>query len=407
MISAVQAVDPLWIVPASPGLELSSVVISHDGSTIIAGGDQLIALTADGTKLWSGWSGNILAMSQDGKYIATSQGPTVRLFTREGIMLWDHSLGATVTGISFTPDAAMIVAGGGNRVQSWYNSGSGLGQNTTETVHDIKISPVKDQILVATTKALRSYNLSYVPNWYDDTISPDTVEVCADGTGIVIPNGNHIRMYHGGGKLLWDRAYPGGNIISLAYSSDGSTIVAGRDDGVVIVYDRNGNALWSRNGGVWVTSVCVSDDGSTIATGSIDNQIRIFSRQGTLLGAYTTNSPIKSRSVAISGNGSLIVAVDHSNVYGFSQSLLTVPAVTPTPEIIGNLSFGPTQGNVTTVSITPYEEINLKYYGNTSATATGITPSSDFPWFLTFLILPIAFLAQKIKSSSSVELCVE
>ena len=76
--------------------------------------------------------------------------------------------------------------------------------------------------------------------------------------------------------------FPGGNIISLAYSQDGSTLVAGRDDGKVMVVDRNGDFLWTESAGAWVTSVSVSDDGSTIATGSIDNQIHVFNRQGTL-----------------------------------------------------------------------------------------------------------------------------
>jgi len=50
----VQAADPAWIVPASLGVELSVVAISHDGSTIVAGGDQLIVIASSGEKLWSG-----------------------------------------------------------------------------------------------------------------------------------------------------------------------------------------------------------------------------------------------------------------------------------------------------------------------------------------------------------------
>ena len=223
-------------------------------------------------------------------YIVTSQGQTVRLFTRQGSCSGTSRPGDSVTGVSISPDAASSLPGAEYRPVR-YNSGSGLGRNTTETVHDIRLSPVKDQIIVATAKALRSFNLSYVPNWYDDTFSPGNIAISGDGTGIVIPNGNHIRMYHGSGTLLWDRSFPGGSIISLAYSWDGSTIVAGRDDGTVLVLDRDGNLLLTANAGVWVTSVGVSDDGSTIATGSIDNQIRIFNREGTLLGTFTSTKP--------------------------------------------------------------------------------------------------------------------
>jgi WD40 repeat protein len=387
LIPAVQATDPLWIVTSTHGVELSTVAISQDGSTIIAGGGQLIALNPNGTKLWSAWSGTRLDMSRDGSYIVTSQGPTVRLFTRQGTMLWDQSLGDSVTAVSISPDAALIAAGGGSYVQAWYNSGSGLGRNATETVHDLKLSPVKDQIVVTTAKALRGFNLSYVPDWYDDTISPGMLALSGDGTGIVIPNGNHMRMYHGSGTLLWDRSFSGGSIISLAYSRDGSTIVAGRDDGTVLVLDRDGNLLFTGSAGTWATSVGVSDNGSTIATGSIDNQVCIFDRQGTRLGSYTTQSAIKSRSVAVSGDGSLIVAVDLSEVYGFSRPGLTVKA-TPVPEGTGNLSEGMIPASVNPV--VPLPVVTFTTSGNVSVPAMATTPSSGLPWILT--VIPVALL---------------
>jgi WD40 repeat protein len=395
LIPAGQAIDPLWTVPASSGVELSAVAISHDGSTIVAGGDQLMVLTPDGKKLWYGWSGTLLDQSRDGGYIVTSQGQTVRLFTRQGIMLWDRSLGGTVTGISISPGAEIIAAGGGRTVQSWYNSGSGLGWNTTETVHDIKISPVQDQIIVSTAKALRSFNMSYVPNWYDDSISPGTVQISADGTGIVIPNGNHIRMYHGSGTLLWDRQFSGGNIISLAYSNDGATIVAGRDDGSVIVVDRGGNLLFTGNAGYLVESVSVSDDGSTIATGSIDNQVRVFDRMGTLLGSYQTKNPVKSRSVAVSGDGSLIVAVDISNVYGFSRDQLIVPAASPVTGGIRNESTGDVPGNTTVFPTISDLASSPPIPTTTTIPVTGTTPAVGLPWICSLAALTLCIVARK------------
>jgi WD40 repeat protein len=338
-------------------------------------------------------------MSQDGSYIVTSQGQNVQLFNRQGTMLWNHLLGDTVAGVSISPDAAVIAAGGGDYVQSWYNSGSGLGTNVTDTVNDIRLSPVKDQIIVATAKALRSFNLSYVPNWYDTTISPGTVALSGDGTGIVVPNGNHIRMYHGSGTLLWDRSFPGGNIISLAYSRDGSTVVAGRDDGTVLAVDGDGNLLFTAKAGLWATSVGVSDDGSTIATGSIDNQVRIFNRQGTPLGSYTTQNPIKSRSVAVSGNGSLVVAVDISDVYGFSPYGSAATTASPAPEGEGNATPPAAPVNATPVTTLPVLTAPVPS-GNTSVPVAGTTPSSGFPWVLTLVPLALLPLARNGKTVS-------
>jgi hypothetical protein len=397
LVPAGQATDPLWTVRASPGVELSTVVISHDGSTIVAGGDQLIVLSPNGTKLWSGWSGTVLDISRDGSYIATSRGQSVRLINRQGILLWDHPLGDVVTDLSLTPDAGMIAAGGGRNVQSWYNSGSGLGKNTTEAVNAVHISPAKDQIIVSTSKALRSFNLSYVPNWYDDTISPGLLGISGDGTGIVVANGNHIRLYHGSGTLLWDRQIPGGVVISLAFSRDGSTIAAGRDDGTVVVLDRNGTLLWTGKAGMWVTSVGISDDGTLIGTGSIDNRVYLFNREGTVLGVSPTKSPVKSNSVAVSGDGSFVVAVDLSNVYYFSRPGPS-PAAPPAPESAGTVVSVAEPDTSTAISTLPKEGLPPQS-GNISVQGSGTPASSGFLWIPVILsIIFVITLQEKRKT---------
>ena len=137
------------------------VVISADGSTIVAGGDQLIAISRDGQKRWSGWSSSLLDISRDGNYIATSQAQTVRLFSGSGTQLWTQSIGTPVMDLSMTPDAAVIAASGVGTVRTFFNSGIGLGSNSTSNVNHIKISPVKDQIIVATKQDLRRVNLRH------------------------------------------------------------------------------------------------------------------------------------------------------------------------------------------------------------------------------------------------------
>ena len=329
LVPAALAVTPLWIVNATPDETLSTVTVAHDGSLVVAGGDQLIAISPSGDKRWAGWSGSPIAVSADGAYIAAVQDQNLFLISGQGILLWQQPLGQTITALSLSPDAQVIAAGGGTAVQSWYNSGSGMGKNTTTTVQDLAVSPQKDQILVCTARDLESFNLSFVPTWNDTTYSPSEVAISGDGTGIVTVNGDHVRMYHGGGALLWDQTFPGGNIISLAYSRDGSTIVAGMDDGTVLAIGREGNLLWKGTAGAWATSVAVSDDGSTVATGSIDNRIHVYDQKGTLLGEATAMNAIKSRSVAVSGDGSLIVAADNAEVYGFSHDQFAVPASRP------------------------------------------------------------------------------
>ena len=90
-ITVAQAVEPLWIVNTSPGIELKTVSISADGSLIVAGGDQLVGISRDGKKLWAGWDGELVEIDRDGKYILTSQGTFVRLFDSNGASLWDQT----------------------------------------------------------------------------------------------------------------------------------------------------------------------------------------------------------------------------------------------------------------------------------------------------------------------------
>jgi WD40 repeat protein len=372
------ATNPLWTVPASPGDELSMVVISADGSTIVAGGDQLIAVSRDGQKRWSGWSSSLLDISQDGNYIATSQAQTVRLFTGSGTQLWTQSIGTPVMDLSMTPDAAVIAASGAGTVRTFFNSGIGLGSNSTPNVNHIKISPVKDQIIVATQQDLERVNLSIVPEWYDTNSTQDLVDINADGTAFVTVTYNRIRLYHGSGSLLWDRTITGGNALALAYSRDGSTIVLGRDDKTVRVLDRNSTLLWTATAGDWVTSVGVSDDGSTIVAGSRDKKLYVYDRAGNRLGSFAATAPIVSHSVAVSGDGSVIAVVDTSAVYGFSRAQFTSP-----PAIVTTVA-----ATITMIPGTPTPVLTKTPFQEPSPS---VTPKAGLSWVIP--ILPLAFLA--------------
>jgi WD40 repeat protein len=153
------------------------------------------------------------------------------------------------------------------------------------------------------------------------------VGISGDGTSFVTVMFNRIWLYHAGGALFWERVVSGGNALALAYSRDGSTIVLGRDDNTVRVLDRDGTLLWTATTGGWVTSVGVSENGSTIVAGSMDKNLYVFDRNGTLSGTFTAESPIRSHSVAVSSDGSVIAVVDTTAVYGFSRTQFEPPSV--------------------------------------------------------------------------------
>lgn len=361
LMPVASAVDPLWTQEATSGGELSCVVISEDGSVIVAGGDQLIALSRDGTKLWTGWSGAPLVISREGNYILTFRDQTIRLFSGSGTMLWDMSLGDYVKEITMTEDASLIAAGGGNRVRLITKSGTGLRQNTSIPVNHIRFFPAGGQtrlflesngIVITTKNGIQISNLTLLPEWTDINVTQDFVEVAGDGSSFVSVTNNRIRMYTRDGNLTWDRRLPGGNALASAYSRDGSLIVIGKDDNTVQALDDNGTLLWTAHAAHWITSVAVSEDGNIIAAGSMDKTLSVYDRAGTKLGSFTAGNAIKAHSVAMSGDGSVIAAVDESAVYVFSRSQFTQPISTtiPTTELTVPLT---TSVAATTIAATP------------------------------------------------------
>ncbi|MDD1683527.1 MAG: hypothetical protein LUO98_06810 [Methanoregula sp.] len=333
---ATGAVTPVWIVHATVGGELRGVLLSADGSTIITGGDQLISLTPDGRKRWSGWSGTCLDISSDGDYILASKGPVVRLISSAGTIIWDKSMDITVTDLSMAPNASVIAATGGGKVRIMDFRGKDIASNATMSINHLEVMPSGDQILITTTQNVQLSDLTLLPEWSDTNSTQNLIAVAPDGSSFVTATYNHVRMYKAGGKLVWDKKIPGGNALALAYSRDTSTIVVGMDDNNVQVLNRNGVQIWSANATNWITSVAVSDDGNMIAAGSMDKKLYVYNHAGTRLGTFTTKSAIKFNSVAVTRDGSLIVVVDESAVYGLSRSSF-MPGETTEETITGSL----------------------------------------------------------------------
>ncbi|HSQ93470.1 MAG TPA: WD40 repeat domain-containing protein [Methanoregula sp.] len=331
------AVTPLWIEPATVGGDLSGVVISADDSTIIAGGDQLISLTPEGQKRWSGWSGTSLAVSSDGDYILTSKDRVVRLISSTGTLIWDRSMEISITEVAMAPDASVIAATGGGRIRTMKFSGEAIESNSTMVINHIAIMPAGDRILITTSKNVQLSNFTLLSEWSDRNTTQNLVAVAADGSAFVTATNNRIRMYNGTGSLLWDTKVAGGNAQALSWSRDRSTIVLGMDDNNLLVLDRNGRQLWSANATNWITSVAVSGDGNTIAAGSLDKKVSVYNHAGTRLGTFTTRTAIGYNSVAVTNDGSLVVFVDDSAVYGLLRSSF-IPETTPGAMISGTAS---------------------------------------------------------------------
>ena len=320
---ATGAVTPLWVQQEAPGTVLTGVVISEDGSTIITGGDHLISLSRTGAERWTAGSGSLLDISRDGKFILVAQRQVVRLISGTGTLIWEQPMDIVVTDISMAPDGSVIAATGGGMIRTMTSTGETIASNTTMAINHIRITPSGKEIVITTPNGVQLSDLTLLSGLSDTDSAQDLVEIAPDGSSFVTATSDHVRVYSGSGGLVWDQKLPHGNALSLAYSGDGSTIVVGMDDADVRVLNNKGTLLWTANATNWITSVAVSDDGNTIAAGSLDKKVHIFNHAGIRLGVFAVQNPIDPHSVAVTGDGSLIVVVGQTAVYGLSRSSFT------------------------------------------------------------------------------------
>jgi hypothetical protein len=233
-------------------------------------------------------------------------------------------------------------------------SGEDIGSNSTLSVNHIMLMPAGNRIVITTNNDVLVSNLTLIPEPLGTNAVQDLIAVAPDGSSFVTAAANHVRMFNGTGKLIWDKKIGEANAEALAYSRDGSVIVIGTDDHHLVVLNRLGTSLWSATAENWITCVAVSNDGSIIAAGSMDKKLYVYNRAGTLLGTFASQSAISFNSVAMTGDGSLIVVVDQTAVYAFSRSsfmpeeTLKETIQVPLPETTTTLLPATTTRKVTT-----------------------------------------------------------
>ncbi|WP_292347097.1 WD40 repeat domain-containing protein, partial [Methanoregula sp. PtaB.Bin085] len=259
-VMAENTVQPLWTEPGTVGGQLYGVVISADGSTIVSGGDQVISLTRDGRKRWSGWSATSLDISRQGDYILTGKGTELRLLSGAGTLIWDRNMEIAVKDISLAPDLSFIAAAGGGKIRTLTFSGEGIASNDTMTINAVRIMPSGDRMLLSTSRDIQLMDPKLNREWADENLTQNLIAVAPDGSSFVTAFSSRIRMYTGNGTILWDKRFPVGDAQAMAYSRDGTTIVLALSENLLVL-DRTGRQVWMANATDIINGVAVSDDG--------------------------------------------------------------------------------------------------------------------------------------------------
>jgi WD40 repeat protein len=368
LVATVQALEPLWVYKTYVS-GAYSVSLSSNGSAVVAALDRIYIFNGKGEKLWSGYKGNKVAITDDGAYIAAGTDLGLQFIDRTGKILWMDSEWHPVTVISMHGDGRFIGAVGSAVVSLYNSAGVLLGRNSTLAATALAVSPDGLMMVAGTTSSIIGLNQSGFEKWGYESYDNRQMLFSHDGSYVVAVSGNSIFVFNPSGDYLW--MYRSGNSITeIAISSDDAYVVAGSQDKKVSFLDKRGGLIWSREIGDPVSCVAISGDGSFIAAGSSlgrDKGIYLFNKKGDLIGTYKAWGWVMD--VSLSSDGSYLAAVtDDGNLYYFRTESIASASV-PVATV---LTTGATPSTTQAPSTTPPTQ------GIPSITPTMI-PSSPQP----------------------------
>jgi hypothetical protein len=359
------AAEPLWTY-SSTGDEIGGVTISSDGSAIAVAGGKIWLFSKNGTLLVKEPYGDKVIFTPDGSYLISSYSDSLYKFKRiktsgesESPLqkMWDRSHSGTIRSIDVTDNGNTIVAAlehGGTYV---YDSNGKMVGGNKGTTAIIRISSRGEQIVGVSQGVLCLYRRNAVCSKSEEGIVrgiPDFMEITSSGDIAVFSDGPRVRSVYLENKTLRWIQSAGGDVTALAMTPSGSGILAGTSNGNISLLDQHGNLSWSyasnpgNKQGSEITCSALSKEGTVAAAGSNDGKIFALNSTGEVIWSNQTKDHIHY--IAMSADGSLIVATGDNTVYAFSTSRQPAPAVRTTVKSttpVPSLSSIP-QGNSST-----------------------------------------------------------
>lgn len=333
----------------------SGVTLTPDGSTVYSGGSQLLVRSWDGTSHWGGQPGFVAAMSADGKYVVTSSGNTVTLLNSTGTQLWSRNMDGQVRAVAVSPNGTFVIsADDKGNYNSWAPNGEFYGRNKTALVKRVAVSPAGDLVVATTEGGIRYFTPSLQPVWDDNRSGSldDFIVISDDGSTVITAGGSRLSSHTDTGGFNWQADVTKGAINDVACNEDCSIIVVGSQDNTVQAVDRYGRTHWTFPTGQWANAVAASRSGSVIAAGANDGTVFILDHGGNLQTKRKLDGRIQMRSIAVSRDGSRVVAADQYNLYGMSLIGATAgSAVSDTAFVAATLN--PVQHTTATTVATP------------------------------------------------------
>ena len=302
---------------------------------------QLPFIDSNGNILWSkslpdqSWSVDV---SDDGSLIsgtthAISADNFVYVWDQAGNELWSAPLDSESLDVDISASNQYVATGkprssaGADPSLGLYNASTGEKALEVDTgwakIRQVDFTP--DGQHIVTGPLLRMLNLAGEIIWhrYEFSGLPYVIWISSDQSRIMIPDkSDYISMYNGNGDLMWRRML---KVLTYgAMSDDGSLVVALSHNGYLNCYNGEGELMWYRQvpvrsdaAGAGHNGADITPDGKYIAIGGGNYTTLLYDAQGNLLWSHHGTSTIDERehpylhsvmAVRISPDGTKIVS---------------------------------------------------------------------------------------------------
>jgi hypothetical protein len=371
--------------PAGDG-SFSGVLFSTNGSTVYAGGNQILVRSWNGDKRWGGLSGTLATMSAEGNRVISAIDNSIRVYDNTGQEIWTRNEGAPFRAVAISSDGSLIIGADNNGyIHSYKTNGERWGRNKTDLIKTIAVSPSKSLVVAISEDGLKFFSPAMEQIWVDNRSgSLDSfITFSADSSTVITSGDTIVSSFTKSGELNWRKDVTRNAITDMACSDDCTSIVLGSQDGNIWNLNKKGETRWTYPAGSWINGIGVSRDNSVIAAGALDGTLYILDKDGNLLTKTKTDTNIQQRSVAVSRGGNRIVVADQGALYGFD--LFGEPDGTA-KETVSPVSLSPT----TSSTLLPVKTTLPKTVPSTIGTTlpeTTTTPKSTLTPVLTIVAL--------------------
>jgi WD40 repeat protein len=313
------------------GAAVNGVAFSPDGATIAAASQDGSAYLIDAV---SGRRLHVLTQSADTavQTVAFSpDGATVASGgTGQRVWLWNVSDGRllrafqgqtnTVESVAFSPNGRLIASGSDDRSVFVWDTSLGYEGHSFKSGHGdalgVALDPPQDLVASANqdgTVSVWSLRTGRERVLAGDDGTLESVAFSRDGTTLVASgqNGKVVVWSVPGFERRRPLAGPVSGILwSVALAPDGHTVAAGSDSGDILVWDLEDGKLirdlHGRSGGVY--GVAFSPDGATLAAGDADGTVIVWDAAGGRRLETLTGHTAAVNGVAFSPDGTEIAA---------------------------------------------------------------------------------------------------